>query len=183
MAPDETELERLQADPRESASLAAARLASLVGALMESAEDRSPARQKEIAEAMGVSPGRISQLLAGDGNVRISTLARFLDACGYELSLTATPKAGSDLEPITMPRPPRRRVARRAEPADTSAAAATMVVVDTTHSCVIYGTAVVSSPEHFRFTGSDMYSAPFIEEACEDLVARTARGQVKWMKR
>lgn len=108
-----TEVDVLQADPKASGNLAAARLADLVAALMEAVEDACPARQKDIAEAMGVTPGRVSQLMAGDGNVRIATLARFLDGCGYELSLTATPKSGEGL-PITLPRPPRsgRRPAR-----------------------------------------------------------------------
>lgn len=44
--------------------------------------------RRELAEAVGVSEGRISQLLNGDGNVRMSTLARLLKASGFDLELS-----------------------------------------------------------------------------------------------
>ena len=93
-------IEELEEDPRVRSELAAARLASTVGALMEQVGEASPVKYKDVAAAMGVSAGRVSQILSGDGNVRIATLARFLDACGYELELTARPKSGRGL-PIT----------------------------------------------------------------------------------
>lgn len=103
-----SEIEALEQDPRARGELAAARLASMVGALMDQVDQECPDRHKDIADAMGVSPGRVSQVLSGDGNVRIATLARFLDACGFELQLTARPKSGRGL-PISFPKAPRRR--------------------------------------------------------------------------
>lgn len=78
-----------------SAELAAARAASRVARLMGSAHKRSGVSQTAMAEALRVSKGRISQLLNGDGNVKVSSLAKVLDALGYELSLEAKPKNDS----------------------------------------------------------------------------------------
>ncbi|QHK19715.1 helix-turn-helix domain-containing protein [Pseudarthrobacter psychrotolerans] len=47
--------------------------------------------QREIAEALGVGESRVSQVLSGDGNLRITTLARYLRAAGYSLRLEALP--------------------------------------------------------------------------------------------
>lgn len=102
-----SEIARLEADPIERASLAAAQLASAIGALMEQAIDASASNKRTIAASMGVTPARISQLLAGDGNVRVATLARLLDACGFEISVTAKPKAGGP--EISVPRRSRPR--------------------------------------------------------------------------
>lgn len=84
-------VEELEEDPRTSGELAAARLASTVGALMEQVGEATSESVEDIAAVMSVSAERVTQILAGDGNVRIATLARFLHACGYELELTARP--------------------------------------------------------------------------------------------
>ncbi len=102
-----SEIARLEADPTERASLAAAQLASAIGALMEQTIDASTSSKQEIAANMGVTPARISQLLAGDGNVRIATVARLLDACGFEVSVTAKAKHGG--QEFTVPRRSRPR--------------------------------------------------------------------------
>ena len=97
-----SEVERLEGAPTSRADLAAARLASLVTGLLEKVEVRSSARRKDVADAMSVTPGRVSQIMSGDGNLRIATLARLLDGFGYELSLTARPISGSG-EEVTVP--------------------------------------------------------------------------------
>jgi transcriptional regulator with XRE-family HTH domain len=109
-----SEVERLESAPASRADLAAARLASLVTGLIEKVETRSTARSKDVAEAMSVSPSRVSQLLSSDGNLRIATLARLLDGFGYELSLTARPLDGKG-EEVTVPA--RGRKARGGLPA------------------------------------------------------------------
>lgn len=88
------------------ATLAAASLINAVGSLMEQLLERAAGPKAEIAERMGVTPARVSQLLAGDGNVRIATLARFIEACGADLTLTATLREGGAR--ITVPRTPQR---------------------------------------------------------------------------
>lgn len=103
-----SEIEKIEADPRLRAELAAARLASTIGALMDAVEEATPVLQKDIAHAMRVTPGRVSQILSGDGNVKIATLGRFLDAAGYDLELVARPKSGQGAT-IVLPKAPRRR--------------------------------------------------------------------------
>lgn len=70
--------------------LAAARLAVETAQLLKAAfAARKDIDQKELARIIGVSEGRVSQVLHGDGNVHVATLARYLTAMGYEAELTA----------------------------------------------------------------------------------------------
>ena len=41
---------------------------------------------KELAQRLGVTPGRVSQILKGDENLTLKTLARLEDAVGFDLS-------------------------------------------------------------------------------------------------
>jgi hypothetical protein len=103
-----SEVDQLRATRSGSLQLAAARLVNIAGALMERALEGSGKKAREVARDMLVSEGRVSQLLAADGNVKLSTLARFMDACGYELSLEATPKDESARPIASNRRAPRR---------------------------------------------------------------------------
>jgi HTH-type transcriptional regulator/antitoxin HigA len=100
------EVESGQAWAVQPSTLAAASLINAVGSLMEQLVERNPSPRLEIAGRMGVTPARISQLLTGDGNVRIATLARLADACGADLALTAILRKGGEV--ITVPRSSRR---------------------------------------------------------------------------
>lgn len=71
--------------------MAAARASVQAISLLVRAHEESGKRQNEIAELLGISEGRVSQILNGDGNVRIATLARVLAATGFDLVLGATP--------------------------------------------------------------------------------------------
>lgn len=75
-------------------------------ALINSAKRAASLSAKEIATDLGVTEGRVSQVLNGDGNLHIASIARYLGACGYELQLAAVP-----LDPST--RPPVRTERRR----------------------------------------------------------------------
>lgn len=46
----------------------------------------------ELAQSMGVSPGRVSQILSGDENLTLRTLGSVIDALGAELDLTLRPR-------------------------------------------------------------------------------------------
>jgi hypothetical protein len=59
-------------------SLAAARLALKTLHIMNAAKRRSGLSNKEIAAKLGLSAGRVSQVLNGDGNLHVATIARFL---------------------------------------------------------------------------------------------------------
>jgi len=88
--------------------MSAAKLAVRSVALLNLAVSTAGLTQQELAERLGVSAGRVSQVLNGDGNVRVSTLGRFLRAAGYDPQLDATPAVPSVL-PLPK-RKPRRRV-------------------------------------------------------------------------
>lgn len=79
-------------DPRGKLELAAARAEVSVSSLLQRAFTRSKLSQKDLADVLGVSAGRISQILSSSGNLRITTVARFLRALGYRLELSAIPK-------------------------------------------------------------------------------------------
>ncbi|MFJ6374152.1 helix-turn-helix domain-containing protein [Pseudarthrobacter oxydans] len=73
---------------------------------------RSDIDQKDLAKLVGVTEGRVSQVLHGDGNVHIGTLGRYMAALGYELELSAKvldPK----VPPLKMPTPRRSKRAAR----------------------------------------------------------------------
>lgn len=93
---DGTELER-----------SAARLAVDAVSLMNRVRESSGLTQRELASRLGVGESRVSQILHGDGNVRVATLARVLRASGYRVRLDVQP---ADLDTPVIPRPtPRRR--------------------------------------------------------------------------
>ena len=90
-----------------SAEKAAAALCGAVGSLIEQMIEVCGYKKGDVAARMGVTPARLSQILGGDGNVRVSSLARVAQACGFSLQLT-----GRDTERgvvITVPRAGRRR--------------------------------------------------------------------------
>ncbi|MGW4952143.1 helix-turn-helix domain-containing protein [Streptomyces parvulus] len=72
---------------------------------------------KELSSLLGVSEGAVSQVLNGDGNIRISTLARYLRAMGFEPRLSADSVEGG--EPL--PSAPRRVRRRRKSSPDSAA--------------------------------------------------------------
>lgn len=45
----------------------------------------------ELAQSMGVSPGRVSQILSGDENLTLRTLASVVDALGARCEVTLRP--------------------------------------------------------------------------------------------
>ncbi len=64
--------------------------ASLAGLLAERGMTR-----KDLADSMGVSPGRVSQILSGDENLTMRSLAAVADALDVkmEVSFTEAPSA------------------------------------------------------------------------------------------
>jgi transcriptional regulator with XRE-family HTH domain len=84
--------------------LAAARLAHDASVLLRETHAKSGMSSKELAAALELTEGRVSQVLRGDGNVRLSTLARFMGAMGTSLRLVAEPS--TDTAPtVTSGRP------------------------------------------------------------------------------
>lgn len=106
---DPTLVDEEQATDAGAQGLAAADLAGQVMRLLQQALDASELDQKSLAEKLGVTQGRVSQVLNGDGNMKIAAVARYLRALGYETQLTASPVVSG--LPV-LPREPRRRPAR-----------------------------------------------------------------------
>jgi len=71
--------------------MSAARAGVRVTNLLRKAFRLTKSSQRKLAERLGVSEGRVSQVLNSDGNLRITTIARYLRAMGYELQLEAIP--------------------------------------------------------------------------------------------
>lgn len=103
-------------DQRECVDLAAAALSNAVGSLMEQVVEGSGLKKQEIAQRMGITPARISQLLASDGNVRVASLARLVEAAGYEIAVVVTPKDPTRGPRIEVPRRPDRNRSAPTEP-------------------------------------------------------------------
>lgn len=101
-------LELEEATPEGQREVAVARVTLRAAQLLSRAQRVSGVSRKELAARLSLTEGRVSQVLNGDGNVRLSTLVRFLSGMGYRTVLDAVP-----LDPSTptleRPRPPRVR--------------------------------------------------------------------------
>ncbi|MFF7726140.1 helix-turn-helix domain-containing protein [Streptomyces sp. NPDC008001] len=65
--------------------------ASLAGLLAERGMSR-----KDLAESMGVSPGRVSQILSGDENLTMRSLAAVADALDVKMEISFTESPAAD---------------------------------------------------------------------------------------
>jgi len=103
-------------------ALAAADLAIQVSRMLYLALTRTGVTQAELASRLGVTEGRVSQVVTGDGNIHIATFGRFMRALGYKIELRAV-GVSPDLEPIEPQQPRRTREDRhRAAEAETFSA-------------------------------------------------------------
>jgi len=101
-----TVVELEEQTPKGQRELAAARLELRAASLLTLALEASGISQSELADELGVTQGRVSQVLCGDGNLRLSTVARYLRAMGYIPKLDAQPES-DQLPAIGLPK--RRR--------------------------------------------------------------------------
>ncbi|MCU1616978.1 MAG: helix-turn-helix protein [Frankiales bacterium] len=101
-------LERFSAFPRGAQEMSAARLARDVVAAVDRAFRARGKTQRALAADLGLSEGAVSQVLNGDGNLRIATLARYLRALGYEARFSLEP-VESDTPAVSLSGRPRRR--------------------------------------------------------------------------
>jgi plasmid maintenance system antidote protein VapI len=77
-------IERAEATPEGAREMAAARLAVNIEALLEKALRESGMSQSDLARALGVSDGRVSQILNSDGNLRVATIGKVFRALGFQ---------------------------------------------------------------------------------------------------
>lgn len=81
--------ERVASKPGGEAALAAARLRREVIVALHQAFEASGLRtQSEIAKRLKVRRSAVNQVLRGDGNLRINTLAEYLYTLGFELNIS-----------------------------------------------------------------------------------------------
>jgi transcriptional regulator with XRE-family HTH domain len=83
--------DRLVKVPKGARALSVARLRYEVLKVLHAALHRSGLNQSELAGRLGVRKSAVNQVLRGDGNVRISTLAEYLHEAGFELEVRAVP--------------------------------------------------------------------------------------------
>ena len=98
----QTLVEARESTPEGRLAMAGARAAVGTVTLINQALEASGLNQAELATLLDVTPGRVSQVVNGDGNLRVSTIARFLRAAGYRLKLTAEP-AEAGVAPLREP--------------------------------------------------------------------------------
>ncbi|WP_230195095.1 helix-turn-helix domain-containing protein [Streptomyces coriariae] len=67
--------------------LAAARLRREVLRILHRALEASGLTQSQLAERLHVRKSAVSQVFRGDGNLRVTTMANYLSAMGYELDI------------------------------------------------------------------------------------------------
>ena len=100
-------IEEAESTPRGAQEMAAARLALSVTAVLDEAMQRSGLPQRELAERLGLTEGAVSQVLNGDGNLRIATVGRYLRAAGFQCQLALERVSESVLSPdVDEPRLP-----------------------------------------------------------------------------
>ena len=101
-----TVIEQAEQNPAAAREIAAARLAvNIVWALNEAVRERGW-RAKDVAATLGLGESAVSQVLNGDGNLRVATIGRYARSLGYQPRLVLDP-----VEPglRTISEPMRRR--------------------------------------------------------------------------
>ena len=74
--------------PRGGSILASARLRRQIVKSLNSALTDSKMSQSELARALGKSRSAVSQVLTGDGNLKIETVAEYLHEMGAEMNVS-----------------------------------------------------------------------------------------------
>lgn len=155
-----TAIDHFESTPAGAQELAAARLAVNVNSLLSRAFTASGATQKELAGRLGLTEGRVSQVLKGDGNVMISTVGRFLRAMGYQASLTASP-ADHKSPPIDVLRHARRRRRPSGEwrvvESDGTSWAVQAIATRPQDGYLVFHAEAIMMSEPKVFTGKDSY--------------------------
>lgn len=87
-----SDVERIEADPHAALEFEAALLIQRTNSLLYMAcNARDDLTNRVVADRVGVTEGRVSQVLSGEEAPRVSTLARYMRAFGYRLEIHATP--------------------------------------------------------------------------------------------
>ncbi|MEU7883483.1 helix-turn-helix domain-containing protein [Microbispora bryophytorum] len=79
--------EKIAAQPNGLRDLASARLRRRALVLLHRALEMSGLNQSDLAKKLGVRRSAVNQVLRGDGNLRLETLAEYLHEMGFELDV------------------------------------------------------------------------------------------------
>ena len=107
-----TVIEQAELHPAAARELAAARLALNIGWALNAAVRARGWQAKRLAKELGIGDSAVSQVLNGDGNLRVATIGRYARALGYQPKIVLEP-VEDGLVPITEPAPRRRAVSGR----------------------------------------------------------------------
>lgn len=83
--------DRLVKIPKGARSLSVSRLRYEVLKVLHSSLQKSGLSQAQLASRLGIRKSAVNNVLRGDGNVRVSTLAEYLHEAGFELEVRAVP--------------------------------------------------------------------------------------------
>lgn len=81
--------------PHGSRELAASQLTNDALVLLQEALSQRGISQKQLAEILGIGESRVSQVVNGDGNVKLTTFARYMKALGYSVTIDVKPENNS----------------------------------------------------------------------------------------
>lgn len=84
-------VEEAESNPEYARELAAARLALSVQQNLKGALEKSGLDRTGLAKSLGLSLSAVCQVVDGDGNLRVSTIARYARQMGYQASLRLDP--------------------------------------------------------------------------------------------
>lgn len=83
--------DRLVKIPKGARALSVSRLRYEVLKVLHGSLQKSGLNQAELAGRLGIRKSAVNNVLRGDGNVRVSTLAEYLHEAGFELEIKAVP--------------------------------------------------------------------------------------------
>lgn len=86
VTPRRSMVEEREATPEGRVALNGARAAVKIISLLNEAFNESGISRQELAHHLGVTEGRVDEILSGDGNLRIATVARVFHILGYKLN-------------------------------------------------------------------------------------------------
>lgn len=81
----------LGSSPRGARELAASQLTNDALVQLQTALTATGTSQKQLAEKLGIGESRVSQVVNGDGNVKLTTFARYMRALGYSVTFDVKP--------------------------------------------------------------------------------------------
>ena len=81
----------LGSSPAGARELAASQLTNDALVLLQTALAATGVTQKQLAEILSIGESRVSQVVNGDGNLKLTTFARYMRALGYAVTVNVTP--------------------------------------------------------------------------------------------